>query len=91
MNGDCVVGGGGEGGEGVCECWEGWRGERCSLCGGKVRMGEEGGRRWLAEAVGNYTANMRCTWLKESARQGASIRLHLQGGIMSLIIFMHGT
>ena len=79
-NGDCVhvhpgpgdhhhQGAGGGGGERYrCECWEGWRGEKCELCGGKVKLQENGSQTWLAEAVGNYTTNMKCTWVVEAQR-----------------------
>ena len=33
---------------------------------------------WLAEAVGNYTTNMKCTWVVEAERPGSRIRLHLR-------------
>ena len=60
-----------------CACWEGWRGERCDLCGGKIKMNETGPRRWIAEAAGNYTTNMKCTWFIETERPNSTIRLHL--------------
>ena len=41
-------------------------------------MLENGTRNWLAEAVGNYTTNMKCTWVVEAARAGARIRLHIK-------------
>ena len=77
INGDCVVGEG-EGETGRCECWEGWRGEKCELCGGKVKLTENGTRNWLAEAVGNYTTNMKCTWVVEANRPNSRIRLHIK-------------
>ena len=70
-NGDCVpsIKSGSEGEEVYkCECWDGWRGEKCELCGGKVKLRENGGQTWLAEAVGNYTINMKCTWVVEAER-----------------------
>ena len=51
-----------------CECWDGWRGEKCEFCGGKVKLKENGGQTWLAEAVGNYSINMKCTWVVEAKR-----------------------
>ena len=51
---------------------------RCDLCGGKVKLTESGGRRWLAEAIGNYTTNMKCTWYVEADSPNATIRLHLK-------------
>lgn len=90
-NGDCVHveasvaaqgagrGQGEAGGGGYrCRCWEGWRGERCELCGGKVKLREDGAQTWLAEAVGNYTTNMKCTWVVEAARPDSRIRLHIR-------------
>ena len=70
--------GGGGGGGYRCRCWEGWRGERCELCGGKVKLREDGAQTWLAEAVGNYTTNMKCTWVVEAARPDSRIRLHIR-------------
>ncbi len=61
---------------GVCLCNPGWRGPDCSQCGGKVRLdGEEG---WLADAVGNYSVDTRCTWLIEAPEGRRRIRLHLK-------------
>ena len=81
-NGDCVSVGkpGAEDSEDnyKCECWEGWRGEKCELCGGKVKLKENAGQTWLAEAVGNYTTNMKCTWVVEAERPNSRIRLHLR-------------
>ena len=70
-NGDCVPSSkSGIEGEKVykCECWDGWRGEKCEFCGGKVKLKENGGQTWLAEAVGNYSINMKCTWVVEAKR-----------------------
>ena len=61
-----------------CQCWEGWTGEHCELCGGKVKLRENGTQSWLAEAVGNYTTNMKCTWVVEAAQPGSRIRLHIK-------------
>ena len=61
-----------------CECWEGWTGDKCELCGGKVKLRENGTQSWLAEAVGNYTINMKCTWVVEAAQPGSRIRLHIK-------------
>ena len=77
-NGDCVAEEEGGKGEGKCQCWHGWRGDQCELCGGRVRMTEEDSRSWLAEAAGNYTTNMKCTWLVEASKPGSRIRLHLK-------------
>ena len=82
-NGDCVqVGkpGADENSEDnyKCECWDGWRGEKCELCGGKVKLKENAGQTWLAEAVGNYTTNMKCTWVVEAETPDSRIRLHLR-------------
>ena len=33
---------------------------------------------WLADAVGNYTVDSKCTWLIESPLPRAKIRLHLK-------------
>ena len=78
INGDCVVGEGESQAGGRCECWEGWRGEKCELCGGKVKLLENGTRNWLAEAVGNYTTNMKCTWVVEANKPDSRIRLHIK-------------
>ena len=62
----------------ACECWPGWRGEWCHLCGGKVKLTDgPGQKRWIAEAYGNYSTNMKCTWLIQSEKPNSTIRLHL--------------
>ena len=33
---------------------------------------------WLADAVGNYTVDSKCTWLIEAPSSESSIRLHLK-------------
>ena len=33
---------------------------------------------WLADAVGNYTVDSKCTWLIEAPSMQSSIRLHLK-------------
>lgn len=33
---------------------------------------------WLADALGNYTVDTKCTWLVEAPEAGATIRLHLK-------------
>ena len=45
---------------------------------GKVKLSENGTRNWLAEAVGNYTTNMKCTWVVEANRPNSRIRLHIK-------------
>ena len=77
-NGDCVPSTSSQGESYKCQCWDGWRGDKCHLCGGKVKLRENGTQSWLAEAVGNYTTNMKCTWVVEAARPGARIRLHIK-------------
>ena len=77
-NGDCVHTTSPEGETYKCQCWEGWRGDKCELCGGKVKLRENGTQSWLAEAVGNYTTNMKCTWVVEAARPDSRIRLHIK-------------
>ncbi len=65
-----------------CVCHQGWRGEHCHLCGGKIRMNGTSG--WLADAVGNYTVDSKCTWLIEAPPpyrhepRVPRIRLHLK-------------
>ena len=68
FNGDCIHtrGKGGEEDSYKCECWEGWRGEKCELCGGKVKLRENGSQTWLAEAVGNYTINMKVKYFYQT-------------------------
>ena len=60
---------------GKCTCNPGWRGTHCSLCGGKIKLDSSKG--WLADAIGNYTVDSKCTWLIE-APQDSKIRLHLK-------------
>jgi len=38
---------------------------------------DSGPRRWIAEAHGNYTTNMKCTWFIEAQKPNSTIRLHL--------------
>ena len=33
---------------------------------------------WLADAVGNYTVDSKCTWLIEAPSSESNIRLHLK-------------
>lgn len=33
---------------------------------------------WLADAIGNYTVDSKCTWLIESPIENAKIRLHIK-------------
>ncbi|ODN01460.1 putative protein tag-53 [Orchesella cincta] len=56
LNGDCV--------NGVCVCRKGWYGPSCQYCYGKVRV--QGNKGWISEGPGNYTNNMKCSWLIES-------------------------
>ena len=44
----------------------------------KVKLLENGTRNWLAEAVGNYTTNMKCTWVVEANKPDSRIRLHIK-------------
>ena len=60
---------------GNCICNPGWTGPHCSLCGGKIKLNSTKG--WLADAIGNYTVDSKCTWLIE-APQDSTIRLHLK-------------
>jgi len=61
---------------GECNCNPGWMGDRCHLCGGKVKLNSSEG--WLADAVGNYTVDSKCTWLIEAPSADSNIRLHLK-------------
>ena len=81
INGDCIVTSTDEGDTSRCDCWEGWMGQRCELCGGKVRLTDKGPRSWIAESHGNYTFNMKCSWLVEAETPNSSIRLHLNVNI----------
>ena len=81
INGDCIVTSTDEGDTSRCDCWEGWMGQRCELCGGKVRLTDKGPRSWIAESYGNYTFNMKCSWLVEAESPNSSIRLHLNVNI----------
>ena len=60
---------------GKCVCNPGWTGAHCSLCGGKIKLNSSKG--WLADAIGNYTVDSKCTWLIE-APENSKIRLHLK-------------
>ena len=61
---------------GMCKCNPGWRGKHCSLCGGKIKLDSPKG--WLADAIGNYTVDSKCTWLIEAPSPNSKIRLHLK-------------
>jgi len=70
---------------GNCLCNQGWTGKYCSLCGGKIRLNSTEG--WLADAIGNYTVDTKCTWLIEApeylisennVQSPSKIRLHLK-------------
>ena len=62
---------------GVCMCNMGWRGQHCSICGGKIKLNSTKG--WLADAIGNYTVDSKCTWLIEAPNKNEdTIRLHLK-------------
>ena len=61
---------------GNCNCNPGWRGKHCSLCGGKIKLDSPKG--WLVDAIGNYTADSKCTWLIEAPSPNSKIRLHLK-------------
>ncbi|XP_024889082.1 attractin-like protein 1 isoform X1 [Temnothorax curvispinosus] len=66
-NGDCV--------NGTCVCREGWQGALCQFCGGKVRLSERIGS--IHDGTGNYTADVRCSWLIESS-PNTKIRMHVE-------------
>ncbi|XP_029172341.1 attractin-like protein 1 isoform X2 [Nylanderia fulva] len=67
VNGDCV--------NGTCMCHEGWQGSHCQYCGGKVRLSERTGI--IHDGFGNYTADVRCSWLIESS-PNTKIRMHVE-------------
>ncbi|XP_035739558.1 attractin-like protein 1 isoform X1 [Vespa mandarinia] len=67
INGDCV--------NGTCLCREGWQGPACQFCGGKVRLTEPTGS--IHDGIGNYTADVRCSWLIESS-PNSTIRMHVE-------------
>ncbi|CAG7724473.1 unnamed protein product [Allacma fusca] len=57
QNGECV--------NNTCVCNPGWTGPRCQYCSGKIQIRDDRG--WISDGLGNYTSNMKCTWLIESA------------------------
>ncbi|XP_066586444.1 attractin-like protein 1 isoform X2 [Prorops nasuta] len=67
INGDCV--------NGSCVCHEGWQGSACQFCGGKVRLTDPTG--YIHDGNGNYSADVRCSWLIESTTN-TSIRMHVE-------------
>ncbi|XP_020278926.1 attractin-like protein 1 isoform X2 [Pseudomyrmex gracilis] len=67
VNGDCV--------NGTCICRDGWQGEHCQFCGGKVSLSERSGS--IHDGFGNYTADVKCSWLIES-QPNTKIRMHIE-------------
>ncbi|KAG7200810.1 hypothetical protein KM043_003181 [Ampulex compressa] len=67
VNGDCL--------NGTCVCHEGWQGSACQFCGGKVRLSEPTGN--IHDGIGNYTADVKCSWLIESS-PNSTIRMHVE-------------
>ncbi|XP_046382799.1 attractin-like protein 1 isoform X2 [Ischnura elegans] len=68
VNGACV--------NGTCVCFDGWQGSSCQFCGGKVRLSEPSGH--ISDGKGNYSIDVKCTWLIDSGMPNTSIRLHLE-------------
>ncbi|OXA45784.1 putative protein tag-53 [Folsomia candida] len=64
INGDCVEDQE-NGGALKCQCKSGFSGPGCQHCHGKVKLQGQSG--WISDGLGNYTANMKCTWLLESS------------------------
>uniref|UniRef100_V5HAB2 Putative attractin n=2 Tax=Ixodes ricinus TaxID=34613 RepID=V5HAB2_IXORI len=64
--GDCSA-------DGRCLCYPGWQGPGCERCAGRVRLTEPSGV--ISTGVGNYSKDMKCTWLVESGLPNATIRL----------------
>ncbi|XP_014206707.1 putative protein tag-53 [Copidosoma floridanum] len=67
LNGSCV--------NGSCVCREGWQGPSCQYCASKVRLSEQSGS--IHDGVGNYTTNVKCSWLIESS-PNSTIRMHIE-------------
>ena len=61
---------------GKCVCSPGWLGAKCDACGGKVALTSSSG--WIADAVGNYSVNSKCTWVIQASSAHQRIRLHLK-------------
>ncbi|XP_050048964.1 attractin-like protein 1 isoform X1 [Dermacentor andersoni] len=59
-------------GDGRCLCYPGWQGPGCQRCGGRVRVTEPNGV--ITNGIGNYSKDMKCTWLIESGIHNATIR-----------------
>ncbi|XP_034232301.1 attractin isoform X1 [Thrips palmi] len=68
INGECV--------NGTCVCNEGWQGSACQFCGGKVRLSEPRGT--IHDGYGNYSIDVKCSWLVDSGSPNTSIHLHLE-------------
>uniref|UniRef100_A0A1B6D320 CUB domain-containing protein n=1 Tax=Clastoptera arizonana TaxID=38151 RepID=A0A1B6D320_9HEMI len=68
MNGECV--------NGTCVCFDGWQGEFCESCGGKVRLSQLSG--YIHDGVGNYSTDVKCSWLVDAGAPNTSIRLHIE-------------
>ncbi|XP_011147509.1 attractin-like protein 1 isoform X1 [Harpegnathos saltator] len=67
LNGDCV--------NGTCVCREGWQGAHCQFCGGKVKLLGNSGN--IHDGFGNYTADVKCSWLISSESK-SKIRMHVE-------------
>ncbi|XP_065349257.1 attractin-like protein 1 isoform X2 [Cloeon dipterum] len=61
---------------GTCNCYDGWQGPNCQFCGGKVRLSEPSG--YILDGQGNYSVDVKCSWLVSSGTPNATIRLHLE-------------
>ncbi|KAJ1523050.1 hypothetical protein ONE63_002178 [Megalurothrips usitatus] len=68
VNGECV--------NGTCVCNEGWQGSACQFCGGKVRLSEPQGT--IHDGYGNYSIDVKCSWLVDSGSPNTTIHLHLE-------------
>ncbi|XP_064465607.1 attractin-like protein 1 isoform X2 [Ornithodoros turicata] len=72
--GDCECWHGECSSDGRCLCFPGWQGPGCQRCGGRLRLTEPYGV--ITNGVGNYSKDMKCTWLVLSGIPNATIRFH---------------
>ncbi|XP_054290142.1 attractin-like protein 1 [Macrosteles quadrilineatus] len=68
VNGECI--------NGTCVCFDGWQGPSCQFCGGKVRLSQLSGH--IHDGAGNYSIDVKCSWLVDAKPYNASIRLHIE-------------
>uniref|UniRef100_A0ABD2XI47 Attractin-like protein 1 n=1 Tax=Trichogramma kaykai TaxID=54128 RepID=A0ABD2XI47_9HYME len=70
QNGQCI--------NGSCVCHDGWQGPNCQYCASKVRLSGPSGT--IHDGVGNYTTDVKCSWLIKPSRSSALLPSELGSG-----------